>query len=81
MDTRLHEGVLENIRKLEHSMRVEVKIPRDEADRIVVTRLIEIRNSEANKRSDMSHFDKVLLHYLDEEEFEKYVVQKEPIEY
>lgn len=29
----------------------------------------------------MSHFDKVLKHFLVDEEFEKYVIDEEPIEY
>lgn len=73
--------VIGNIRKMERSMRVLVKIPRDEEDRIVVNALIRIRNSNVNKSSDMSHFDEVIRHYLEEDEFKKYVIDGDEIEY
>jgi len=74
------EDVLKRVRELEKSMRVSVKIPWDEAARLVVSELIKVRNSEGNRNEDMSHFDKVIRHYLDEEEFKKYVIKKEPLE-
>jgi len=77
----MHEAVLDNVREIERSMRVLVKIPRDEEDRIVVNALIRIRNSDVNARSDMSHFDDVLKHYLTADEFKKYVIDKKEIEY
>ena len=77
----MESDVLDNIRELERSMRVMVKIPRDEEDRIVVNALIRIRNSNVNKNKDMSHFDEVLNHYLMPDEFQKYVIDGEEIEY
>lgn len=65
----------------EKALRVEVKIPHDEVDRIVINRLIAIRNAECNKREDMSHIDKTIRFFLDEDEFEKHVIQKQKIDY
>jgi hypothetical protein len=76
MDYKEHELIIEGIRKIEKSLRVSVEIPHDEVDRLVVERLIGIRNSEINKHSDMSHFDKVLKSFLTEDEFVKYVVRE-----
>ena len=76
-----HEAVLNSVREMERSMRILVKIPRDEEDRIVVNALIRIRNSVVNRNKDMSHFDKVLGHYLTADEFKKYVVEQHEIEY
>ena len=75
------EAVLKSVRETEHSMRVMVKIPRDEEDRIVINALKRIRNSDVNSNRDMSHFDKVLKHYLTPDEFQKYVVENHEIEY
>lgn len=81
MNMKMHEEVVESIRKTEHSMRVEVKIPRDEVDRITVNRLIGITNSLVNSDRDMSHIDKTIRFFLTEDEFDKYVVNQEPIGY
>jgi hypothetical protein len=67
-------------REKERSMRVSVQLPRDEVDRIVVNKLIEIRNSDVNRNSDMSHFDETLRHFLTEDEFEKHVVNDKLVE-
>lgn len=72
---------IEKVMELEKSMRVEVKIPRDEVDRIVVNRLIGIRNAVVNRDGDMSHVDKTLRIFLTEEEFTRYVINEEKIEY
>lgn len=77
----MNESVINNIRELERSMRVSVKIPRDKVDRVVVTTLISVRNSCVNSNNDMSHFDKVIKHYLTEDEFRKYVIDKVEIDY
>ena len=74
------EDVIGRIRETEKALRVSVKIPHDEVDRLVVSRLIRVRNSEVNKSVDMSHFDQVIRHYLTEDEFEKYVIEKQPLE-
>ena len=79
MDYKTHLSVMDAVDETERSMRVIVKIPRDEEDRIVVNALIRIRNS--NERSDMTHFDKVIRHYLTDDEFTKYVIDKHEIEY
>ena len=70
---------IKNVREMERSLRVSVKIPHDEVDRIVVERLIAIRNSDSNRNRDMAHFDKVLRFFLSDEEFQKYVVREVPI--
>ena len=67
-------NVVSNIRNLEKSMRVSVEIPKEEAVRVCINELIEVRNSIVNRGSDMSHFDKVLKHYLTEDEFSEYVI-------
>lgn len=68
----------ETIRK---EMRVTVGIPYDEADRLAVNSLIGLREFLVDKGKDVSAFDEVLRNYLDEAEFEEYVINKEPIEY
>jgi hypothetical protein len=73
--------VVENIRELEHSLRISVKIPHDEVDRIVVNRLISIRNSDVNNGIDMDYIDKTLRYFLTKDEFQKYVIEKNEIEY
>ena len=75
----MDRSVIDSIRELERSMRVATYIPHDEVDRIAVNLLIGIRNSEVNARKDMTHFDKVILHFLDEEELQRYVINKEEI--
>ena len=81
MDMQTHEAVLNSVREMERSMRILVKIQSDEEERIVVNALIRIRNSVVNRNKDMSHFDKVLGHYLTADEFKKYVVEQHEIEY
>ena len=83
MKTRGQEDMelLNSARELHKSLRVEVKIPHDEVDRLVVNRLIGIRNAVSNRNQDMSHIDKTIRVFLTEDEFEKYVINKEPIEY
>lgn len=75
----MDSSVIDKIRETERLLRVTVKIPWDEADRITINRLIEIRNVHTNQ--DMTHFDKVIRHFIDEEEFQKYVIEKQEIEY
>ena len=74
-------AVLDTVREMERSMRVLVKIPRDEEDRIVVNALIRIRKAYTSRNKDMSHFDKVLKHYLGDDGFKKYVIEQHEIEY
>lgn len=77
----MENTLLSNYNELQKSLRVEVKISHDEVDRLIVNRLISIRNFEGNRKDDMLHIDKTLRFFLDAEEFEKYVIKKEPIEY
>ena len=74
------EQVIANVRESEKSLRVSVQIPYDEAERLVVSRLIEIRNADVNRNEDMSHFDKVIRHFLTEDEFQRFVIKKEKVE-
>lgn len=69
--------VVKNIKDFENSLLVDVKISHTEVDRITVQRLIEIRNAGL-KRDDkfLESFDYVLRFFLDESEFEKYVLTK-----
>ena len=67
------------IRDMEKSLRIIVKIPADEEDRIIVNKLIRIRNSEANKNKDMSYIDKTIRYFLTEEEFIKYAINNKEI--
>jgi len=75
------QSVTDSVLEMHRSMRVEVKIPHDEVDRILVNRLIEIRNSDVNKKTDTSFIDKTIRWFLDEDEFQKYVIEKHKIEY
>ncbi len=74
MDKEQVFKLVDMMRDQERSLRVPVYIPHDEENRIVVNRLIAIRNSKVNARKDMSHFDKVLKHFLSEDEFNVHVV-------
>ena len=76
----MKDSIYAQIRENEKSMRVKVMIPHDEEARIVVSALIRTRNAYVNRNEDMAHFDKVIRHYIDEDEFEKYVINKEEIE-
>lgn len=73
------EKLTDMVLKQNKAMRVSVQIPHDEVDRLIVTELIKIRNCDVNLNSDMSHFDKVIKHWLDDSEFEKYVTQQQPM--
>jgi hypothetical protein len=70
--------VIDSIRETERAMRVQVNLSHDEIDRLTVNRLITIRNSNVNKSRDMEHFDKVLRHFLTEEEFNTHVIGNKP---
>jgi len=72
---------IDMIRDMEKSIRVIVKIPADEEDRLIVNKLINIRNSESNKNKDMSYIDKTIRYFLTEEEFIKYAINKEEIKF
>ena len=64
--------------ELKDSLDVEVRIDWRQVLKLVVNDLISKRNSPSNK--DIESFDKVLIYYLGEEDFEKYVINKCKIE-
>ncbi len=73
--------ITDSVLEMHKSLRVSVKIPHDEVDRLLVERLIRIRNFEGNRNDDMSHIDKTIRFFLTEDEFQKYVIDKHEIEY
>jgi hypothetical protein len=73
--------ITDSVLEMHKSLRVTVKIPHDEVDRLVVERLISIRNFEGNRNDDMTHIDKTIRFFLTEDEFQKYVIDKHEIEY
>jgi|AntAceMinimDraft_13_1070369.scaffolds.fasta_scaffold101490_2 hypothetical protein len=73
--------ISDSVLEMHKSLRVTVKIPHDEVDRLLVERLIRIRNSIGNRNDDMSHIDKTIRFFLSEEEFQKYVIDKHEIKY
>lgn len=68
------EGLIQKHMEIQEALSVPVKISHHEVDRIIVNRLIEIRNSTVNRNNDMLHFDKVLRFFLTDEEFKTHVV-------
>jgi hypothetical protein len=81
MNEKQSKAILDSVLEMRKSLRVEVKIPHDEVDRIVVNRLIGIRNSDANRYTDTSFIDKTIRWFMTEDEFQKYVIDGHPIEY
>lgn len=69
------EQISKNIREMDEKLSINIKISHHERDRIIVERLIEIRNSYVNRNEIelKNNFDKVIRFWLDEDEFEKYV--------
>lgn len=74
------DRVIDNVRDLEKSLMKEVKIPHYEVDRLIVNRLISIRNSYVNRNQDMSHIDKTIKFFLTEDEFKEYALKNKEIE-
>lgn len=66
------DEILETHQSFEKSLRVPVNVSHDEIDRIVVNRLISIRNLQVNKDIDISYIDKTIRYFLTESEFNKY---------
>jgi hypothetical protein len=77
----LNNSVTDSVLEMHRSLRVKVKIPHDEVDRIIVNRLISIRNSEGNRKDDMVYIDKTIKFFLTEDEFQKYAIENNEIEY
>lgn len=77
----MQNSFIDNFKKFERSLSVSVKLSHDEVDRIVINQLIEIRNAEINKTIDTSYIDKTIRWFLSDEEFQKYVIEKQEIEY
>lgn len=69
--------LIEIYNELRRSQQVSVKIDFDQVLYLVVADLIEKRNSPTNQVRDS--FDVVLRYYLDAEEFQKYVIEKQPL--
>lgn len=65
-------SVIDHYREINDSLKVSVKIDHNEVLELVVYDLIQKRNSPRNK--DVKHFDKVLMYYLGDEDFQKYVI-------
>lgn len=76
-----NKSITDSVLDMHRSLRVEVKIPHDEVDRLIVNRLISIRNFEGNRNDDMTHIDKTIKFFLTEDEFKKYAIDKQEIEY
>lgn len=63
--------------KTRKSLMTTIKIDHEQVLYITVGDLIEKRNSDTNKQRDA--FDVVLRYYLTEDEFQKHVINKEPL--
>ena len=72
----LHE-YMKSFRKLEDSLASNVKISHSEVCLLVVKDLIGKRNACKDKRQES--FDTVLRWYLDEDEFQRYVINGEQL--
>jgi len=76
------EKVIEMHRDIEDSLSSTVKISHHEVDRLVVNELISKRNFayDRNKNDDcIFHFDTIIKYYLTEDEFKKYVIDREQV--
>ena len=51
------KSITDSILEMHRSLRVEVKIPHDEVDRLIVNRLISIRNAEGNGLPELFYFE------------------------
>lgn len=78
--TEKEKSVFDLIREQEKALSVEVHISHEEVDRIVLNRLISIRNANCRTK-DVSFIDRTIKWFLTEDEFQKYVIDKEKIEY
>jgi len=72
------DKIIENYRALSKSLSVSVLIDSDEVLRIVITDLRQKRNAITNNVKPS--FDDVLLYYLGEDDFEKYIINNHNID-
>ena len=66
----------------ENLLRRPLMVDHAEADRFIVSRLIELRNA-CSERKDFDYvtgFDKVIRFFLTEDEFQKYVIEGEELQ-
>jgi len=69
---------LETKKELEDAISFNIKLNYEQVTKIVVTDLINSRNCLGNKVKQS--FDDVLRYYLAEDEFQKHVINNEPLE-
>jgi hypothetical protein len=74
------KSMFETYREMEDLLSVKVNISHHERDRIIVERLIAIRNAQVNNTELKNNFDKVIRFWLTEEEFEKHVIKGESLQ-
>jgi len=73
------EELRKRVKKFEDLLRVPVLVDPEEVDRLIVTRLIAIRNNNKENEKLVNSFDSVLDFWLTDDEFTKYVIMGEPI--
>lgn len=71
---------LDSYRAMEKALSTTIRIDHRQVDFIVVNRLIGIRNSPIQDSKVIEEMDAALRFFLTEDEFEKYVINQEPIE-
>jgi len=67
-------------RSLERSLSTTIRIDHAQVDYIVVNRLIGIRNSPNQKAEIIQNMDAAIRFFLTADEFQKYVIDQNPIE-
>lgn len=80
MAKSLFERQHEEYEKLRKSTQSLVRIDYSEVCKIVVRELINMRNNGTTKPEKIDALDVVLRCYLEEDEFQKYVIQKQTID-
>jgi len=73
------EELRKRVKKFKDLLRVPVLVDPEEVDRLIVTRLIAIRNNNKENEKLVVSFDSVLRFWLTDDEFTKYVIMGEPI--
>lgn len=74
-----YDSLIKTHQELKDSLDVKVKIDLRQVLKIVVRDLISKRNSKKEDSEAREAFDKVLLYYLGDEDFEKYVIKGKKI--